>query len=52
MKDEKVLIYEFIGHAEVVIDIIKRENKSGVAGLPDDDSEVQKGRDNEGLCYD
>jgi hypothetical protein len=29
MKDEKVLIYEFIGHAKVVIDIIKRESKYG-----------------------
>jgi len=42
---------EFIGHAEVVVDIIKRESKYRVAELIDDNFEVQKGRDKEVLSY-
>ena len=52
MRDEGILIYEFIGHAEVFIVIIKRECNYRVARLSDDDSEVQKRRDKEGLRYD
>ena len=46
-----MLIHEFIGHAEVIIDMIKRDSKYRVAGLIDDDSKAQKGRDKKVLSY-
>ncbi len=47
MRNKKILIHELSGYAEVAISIIKRENKCKIVELTNNDSEVQKERNNE-----
>lgn len=50
MRNKKIPIHGLSGYAEVAISIIKRENKCEIVELTNNDSEVQRERNNE-RCY-